>query len=284
MKDHDSKVIIVKATNKRKKVILIAITVFIIIVIGVPLFIDWIIIGNSFPSNIDNSDWVDFLGGYIGTVLGGCISLIGIYWTINFTREENRADREMSIRPAFDIYAHHLSEVKENWLGYILATIQDGNMEDYYSSGTVFLRIKNVGVGPALNIDFRTSIQGVDCDYSVFFRNNNEKVTTNALMSGEQAEVTIEILNCKKAPKKQEFQLKNRDHDVNELIKVLPSNFQLDIELIYEDLLSNWFVQKMSFKAYYMIKTNDTDNTKISCDINMIEIGEVQKYKANPKK
>ena len=104
MQDHDSKKTNVKATNKRKKVILIAITVFIIIVIGVPLFIDWIIIGNSFPSNIDNSDWVGFFGGYIGAVLGGCISLIGIYWTIKFTREENRADREIHLTFMLIIY------------------------------------------------------------------------------------------------------------------------------------------------------------------------------------
>ena len=75
----------------------------IIAVVALPLIIDWLIIGNSFPSNISNSDWVGFFGGYIGSIMGCFISLIGIIWTISFTREQNRADRELQIRPLFDI-------------------------------------------------------------------------------------------------------------------------------------------------------------------------------------
>ena len=87
----------------KKTHIYLFVVVFFILCIGIPLFIDWIIIGNKFPSNIINSDWVSFLGGYIGAILGALFSLIGIAWTIKFTREQNRSDRELQIRPYFDI-------------------------------------------------------------------------------------------------------------------------------------------------------------------------------------
>ena len=91
--------------------------------IVIPLLIDWLIIGNNIPSNITNQEWVNFLGSYVGAIVGGIVSLIGIGWTIRFTQKENRADRELQIRPVFDIYCHHCNEVKENWLGYISLNI-----------------------------------------------------------------------------------------------------------------------------------------------------------------
>lgn len=65
----------------------------------IPLVIDWLIIGNLFPSNISNTDWV----GYIGALIGSVVSFLGILWTINFTREQNQTDRELQIRPYLDI-------------------------------------------------------------------------------------------------------------------------------------------------------------------------------------
>lgn len=78
---------------KRKTIFLIiAMGIFII---GVPLIIDLLVIGNSVPSNIANQDWVNFFGSYVGALVGGAISLMGISWTIRFTRAENKADREL---------------------------------------------------------------------------------------------------------------------------------------------------------------------------------------------
>jgi hypothetical protein len=57
--------------------------VFIVLVIGIPLIIDNWIIGNDFQSNISNSDWVSFLGSYIGAILGGLFTLVAIYITYN---------------------------------------------------------------------------------------------------------------------------------------------------------------------------------------------------------
>ena len=70
-----------------------------IAVIVLPLAIDWFIIGNSFPSNISNSDWVGFIGGYVGAIIGAVVSLTGIVITIRYTNEQNREDRELQVRP-----------------------------------------------------------------------------------------------------------------------------------------------------------------------------------------
>lgn len=67
----------------------------VIAVFLLPLAIDWFIIGNSFPSNISNSDWVSFFGGYIGALIGAVVSLIGIIITIRYTNEQNKKDREL---------------------------------------------------------------------------------------------------------------------------------------------------------------------------------------------
>lgn len=79
---------------KVKKVFIILI-VSLICIIMLPLAIDWLIIGNEFPSNIDNSDWVGFFGDYIGAIIGAVVSLIGIIITIRYTNEQNKRDREL---------------------------------------------------------------------------------------------------------------------------------------------------------------------------------------------
>lgn len=72
----------------KKYLIAIFITVFLVILL--PLGIDWLIIGNNFPSNISNSDWIDFFGSYIGAVVGSVVSVIGIIVTIRLTKQKTK--------------------------------------------------------------------------------------------------------------------------------------------------------------------------------------------------
>lgn len=59
-----------------KTKVILGIIVFIVILALIPFVMDWIIIGSNFPSNINNSDWVGFLGSYIGAVLGDRKSVV----------------------------------------------------------------------------------------------------------------------------------------------------------------------------------------------------------------
>ena len=60
----------------------------ILLIVGIPLAVDLIIVANDIPSNILNADWVGFLGGYIGAIISGIVSLIGIGVTIRFTKQQ----------------------------------------------------------------------------------------------------------------------------------------------------------------------------------------------------
>lgn len=71
------------------------ITVVGLVYLLIPILVDWLIIGNSFPSNVENSDWIAFLGGYIG----GAFSLIGIGLTIWYTSREAHKDRALACAP-----------------------------------------------------------------------------------------------------------------------------------------------------------------------------------------
>lgn len=68
---------------------------FFIMFLAIPVFLDIFILGNNFPSSIDNSDWASFLGSYIG----GFVSSLGIFITIKLTQKENEKERELMYRP-----------------------------------------------------------------------------------------------------------------------------------------------------------------------------------------
>lgn len=54
------------------------------------------IIGNSIESNISNSDWVSFLGSYIGAILGGIFTFIGVKVTL-YNSDEKKKQKDMLV-------------------------------------------------------------------------------------------------------------------------------------------------------------------------------------------
>ena len=167
-------------------------------VIVLPLVVDWFIIGNQFPSNISNSEWVGFFGGYIGALIGSIISLLGILWTINFTREQNRADRELQIRPHLDIrYVPSMNRVsdKTDWLGYVMINEYEKNSGDSQEVERGLLYLRNVGNGPATNIYVSVFLEHIKVDYKARFTNQNLKVTSNSVLQGKEAAISFIITN-----------------------------------------------------------------------------------------
>lgn len=254
----------------------------VIALVLLPLAIDWLIIGNNFPSNISNSDWVGFLGGYIGSIMGCVISLVGILWTINFTREQNRADRELQIRPFFDIRYHSVEQFchTKNWLGYVAVNTWDKDNADSIESGsdqvgTGLLHLKNVGNGPATNISFQVEIENIKCEHSAYYTNQNTMVTTNAILPGETAELSIDITNSRKAPRKEDF-VWNRDSlfPVFDMVKFkIPEPFRIRLKLRYDDLMTNQFEQELVFNVGYGMTYKREEDAKYYCDLNLHEIG-----------
>lgn len=253
----------------------------VIAVIALPLAIDWLIIGNNFPSNISNSEWVGFFGGYIGSVLGCVISLIGILWTINFTREQNRADRELQIRPYLDIrYIPLFNESAHigSWLGYVMINEQDENDTLSRDMHRGILYLKNVGNGPATNISVNVSVGGIAVKYWAGFSNQNTKVTTNSVQQGKESAISFIITNNRIAPSKNdliwhECGLADYDHEKFST----PSNYSITVTLQYNDLLGNLFAQVLKFETSYGMSYNKENGAHYQCDLNLLEKGVPQK-------
>jgi hypothetical protein len=175
---------LLKGIYKNYKKIINPIAVLLVVLL-IPLLIDYCIIGNKFPSNIDNSDWVSFLGSYIGAFC----TLIGIWWTIRFTREQAVKDRdyakeqakkdrdlarEMALEersyqnePKLLVNLKSKSQFKENAELYLFYDGDDHTNMDIVS----FLSIKNIGLGPALNIcitniNYKDKELNIGCQYS----------------------------------------------------------------------------------------------------------------------
>lgn len=248
----------------KKPVVWIFICIFLITIIAIPFIIDWWIIGNDFSSNISNSDWVGFLGGYIGAILGAVFSMVGIAWTIKFTREQNRADRELQVRPCFDIRYRNVEHFCDTntWLGYLEINAWDtgsDNNENNNNAGHVgagLLYLRNVGNGPATNINFEVCLENAKTEYSAYYTNQNTKVTTNSVLQNETAELSIDIMNKRQAPKKEDFVWQDGKvfPDFNIINARIPDPFTIRLALSYTDLMSNCFKQELFFDAHYSME------------------------------
>lgn len=69
---------------------LIYMLVGVAIFITIPIIIDRLIIGNSFPSNMNNGEWFQFLGSYVGSTFGSALALLGALYVMNKTNENTR--------------------------------------------------------------------------------------------------------------------------------------------------------------------------------------------------
>lgn len=271
----------------KKLAVWIVVISFCLLVIGLPFFLDWFIIGNEVPSNISNSDWVGFFGGYIGALLGALFSLIGIAWTIKFTREQNRADRELQIRPYFDI--RYLSVKQpchtESWLGYVVINVwdmkSDNNVsENHFPVGSGLLYLKNVGNGPATNINFDVCVENIKTEYRAEFTNQNTKVTTNSIIQSETAELSIDITNSRQAPKKEDFEWFNDKFATYDTHKYkTPEPFVIKLILKYNDLMSNSFCQELIFDASHYMCYKKGEDGQYHCELHLRDIGVPKKQK-----
>lgn len=254
----------------------------IIVVVALPLIMDWLIIGNSFPSNISNSDWVGFFGGYIGALIGSIISLLGILWTIKFTREQNRADRELQIRPYLDIrYVPSTNKLvgKASWLGYVMINEYNNNEAELQETERGLLYLKNIGNGPATNINVDVLVENIKVEYRAKFNNQNTQVTSNSVQHGEEGVLSFMILSDSIAPSKDDliWDEDNRFADWNHVKFQMPSGYDIRIVLYYNDLLGNAFAQELKFKATYEMGYDKEKGGKYHCSLHLAEIGVPEK-------
>ena len=155
---------------KHKKSLAIIMIVIATFGIGFPFFMDRFIIGNQIESNIGNSEWVSFLGGYIGSFLGGVLAIIGVVFTIQYYKGQEEREKNIAVKPILD--AWHLNGSFTGGISSIdrrfdYALHTDGRFyhcldfkkqynildDDWESNWLYFeLAIHNIGNGPALDM------------------------------------------------------------------------------------------------------------------------------------
>ena len=264
----------------KKKKIFIIILISLILIIGLPLVIDWLIIGNKFPSNIENSNWVSFFGGYIGSLIGAVVSLIGIIITIRYTNEQNKKDRELQVRPYCAMrYVHDNKLVGTN---KIIAELPIGcePKENNGSEYTSIIYIKNIGLGPAIEFDFKVDeIDDGRKHYPILMQQNSDtsSYSVNLLQPGEEAAFPIHIYfnfdKITEADFVDSRKSKILKYMLKDEIMEKYKNFNIVIHIKYHDLFMNMYYQKITLMSHIYIGGNMNEKQAYYiCDINLKEI------------
>lgn len=214
-------------------------------------------------------------------MIGSIISLLGILWTISFTREQNRADRELQIRPYLDIrYTPSINKISggTSWLGYVMINEYDENGIDPQDVERGLLCLKNVGNGPATNISLLVSVENIKVKYEAYFTNKNTKVTSNSVRQGEEAAISFMVTNHRIPPSKTDFTWDESGFGHCDLVKFpIPASYNTLILLQYNDLLGNMFTQELKFNVTYSMSYDKENGGKYVCDLHLLEKGVAKK-------
>lgn len=264
----------------KKKKVFIIILISLILIVGLPFAIDWLIIRNRVPSNIENSDWVSFFGGYIGSLIGAAISLVGIIITIRYTNEQNKKDRELQVRPYCAMRYVHDNKLRGT--NKIIAELPIG-CEPRENNGpeyTSIIYIKNIGLGPA--VEFHFDVDEIDDGrdhYPILMQRNADTSnrSVNLLQPGEEAAFPIRIFfNFDKITEDDFIDLGEHGpsrytvkHEVMQKYK----NFDIVVHVKYHDMFKNTYYQKVTLSSnMYTSEKVDEKQAEHSCDINLKEI------------
>lgn len=262
-------------TTKRVITIICIATLTIILI---PLLVDWVIVGNDLPSNISNPDWVNFLGGYIGALIGAAVSLGGIVITIRYTNEQNTKERELQVRPycAIRYVATSKAVTTRKELGCLMLGCEpQANNGPAYRS---VIYIKNIGLGPAIEFEF--DVDDIDDGrkhYPILEQRTPETANNavNLLQPGDEAIIPINIwFNFDHIT---DEDLENVDdplfgepcvkHNVMNKYK----NFDISITVKYCDMYQNEYAQKITLSSNMQVTKPSGGKWRHTCDIYLKE-------------
>lgn len=267
----------------KKKIVIITLASIAIFIL--PLIIDWCILGNNLPSNICNSDWASFLGAYIGALISGFISFVGIVWTIRFTREQNQKDRELQVRPYCTVKLQNTEQFTQTKksLGYYTLGFEPKENAGPELNG--MLLIQNYGVGPA--IDCCVEIEPIDVareQYPISPHNlpYGMNVGVSCIQPGDEVSFSIHIeMNFDKIlPEDIVFHkdMPSPFYSLTQRASGKYKDFDINMNFIYHDILHNEYVQKitMTVNVYNSI-ADDGTSADYRCNLDLTNV-------ANPVK
>lgn len=261
---------------------------FIVISIFIPIFIivmsifgakcvDWWILGNDTYSNVSNEIWMGFLGSYIGSIIGGVITLIGVTITIYFTLKQSKREIESAKQIASEEREQDLIKSREErrlsiapYIKYVqlkegASYLKDSALEiSYYediddTENLISKRVilKNIGFGALVDLDI------TDCK----FNGRRGGISTRKSMFGAlekseeiQLEINVElkleditekdIIEDEEAPKEYPFKFRLDDSK--------KKNGELSFKIKYKDLLANEYEQSIKVPIKTHINSNNS--------------------------
>ena len=156
----------------KKKMITIGCFIILLVII-VPIFIDYCILGNGINSNIGNDVWMSFFGSYFGGLFGATATLMVLCDTWSSRRkeeqknkEEQEEQRKLSIMPCLQS-REKIVQSKEQLRGdnnVYFISYQQGNIKqrrdmpreiehEFLKYYIIEVELRNVGVGSAISLN-----------------------------------------------------------------------------------------------------------------------------------
>lgn len=138
-----------KILNKKPVKIIVVTIVFLICLFGIiPLFINFLINTTNpfdigFINETNKDSWINFFG----TVIGGVLTLLGVWWTINDQERKRYEDLAMQYKPILKA----IPPVNDDEKRIII------NSDDTTLLFNMILYIENIGRGEALDIEISNS-------------------------------------------------------------------------------------------------------------------------------
>lgn len=264
--------------NKRVVALIIISVIFLFVLI--PLCLDWLIIGNDFPSNVGNADWIGFFGGYFGALIGAFASLGGVLLTIRFTQKQSANDASLHVRPycSYQYINHSGAKADDKLIGHLAYGCEPKENDNSHYSGVLY--VANVGLGPALDFHYTCSeFNDNRKHYGVILRSSPEiKIRKVAHLSpDEKGAFTFDILfNFDPITEDDCLKIEREDgtvtlvHDPN-LFKKYPS-YDFTIRCMYGDMFNNVYYNDLLFRCQTCISSNHFD-----VDIFLKEVSAQQK-------
>lgn len=147
----------------------LVIFISIVIVILTPLVIDWLIGANDIHSNISNSAWVSFLGGYSGSIVAALVSVLGIVVTIRLTKAQLEMtkfqfeeQKRLNNIPILDCEILSVFEAEDSPKEAISMDVEYSlDKTKKFKSLMAEFEIFNVGLGAVLDLKYGMSVDGV---------------------------------------------------------------------------------------------------------------------------
>lgn len=188
------------------------------------------------------NDWIGFWGSY----LGGFITLIGVFLTILYTREDDKKRQKLAIRPYINIehvYNFDVTGFTATPIGFVY--FEGKNLTNVFSLRInkllILCAIKNVGLGTAINIRIK----------ELYVENKCIKLELGglpALQIDGNNFIRIELMeiDLQKEDLSVRFINENKrltEHDRNQA----DSKLIIKFDLIFEDLFGNNLSQEFAF-------------------------------------